>query len=389
MAWPIARVGDLAEQIRGVTFGKPEASSAPAPGLIPVMTATNITEHGLVLDSVLHIPEARVSTRQRLRKNDIVITASSGSVSVVGRAVLVRDTPHATFGAFCKVLRPSDLIDPNYLAHFFRTRDYRTKVAGLAAGANINNLRNEDLDDLEVPLPPLPEQRRIASILDMADGLNSKRRRALTHLETLADAMFVDAFSSRDIGTRPLGEVAQFFAGNSLPAGEVWDGQEHGVLLIKVSDMSRPGNERALSGAALWSAIPGPVASTAPAGSVVIPKRGGAISTNRKRVLARSATLDPNLMAIAPGASYHTSAYLLAWFHRLDLTSLASGSSVPQLNKQDLAPLKIPVPSLDDQVEFGARVAALEELRIEHEAHLAKLDELFASLQYRAFRGEL
>jgi type I restriction enzyme S subunit len=94
-------------------------------------------------------------------------------------------------------------------------------------------------------------------------------------------------------------------------------------------------------------------------------------------------------MAIAPKAAVIQEAYLYQWFMAFDLSTIASGSSVPQLNKQDLAPLKIQIPDHKIQEQFAAVVGALEATKaIEVSAH-KECEELFSSLQYRAFRGEL
>lgn len=111
--------------------------------------------------------------------------------------------------------------------------------------------------------------------------------------------------------------------------------------------------------------------------------------TNKKRLSTRTSVLDPNLMAIWPKPSQLELKFLYHWFLNLDLGSITSGSSVPQLNKQDLAPLKIPVPPLDLQRNFSRHVEAVENLKAVHANSLAELDALFAALQYRAFRGEL
>jgi len=59
------------------------------------------------------------------------------------------------------------------------------------------------------------------------------------------------------------------------------------------------------------------------------------------------------------------------------------------INLGILRSLKLPLPSLELQAEFAARVAEIDKLKAQHRTHLAKLDALFASLQHRAFRGEL
>ncbi|WP_280202802.1 MULTISPECIES: restriction endonuclease subunit S [Nocardia] len=264
----------------------------------------------------------------------------------------------------------------------------------LNRAAAVPGLNREDAYRKAITLPPIEEQRRIAAILDHADALRAKRREALARLEELTQSIFIDMFGDPVVNPfeypiRALGDIAEFYAGGTLPEGEGFAGQPDGFALLKVSDLNLLGNERVLHTSQGWSARPGARSATCPAGSVIIPKRGGAIGTNKKRLTSRPSVLDPNLMAITPHQGQLCLEFLYAWFERLDLNSLVSGSSVPQLNKKDLAPLAIPIPPYELQLVFAARVNNIELIRSRHRANVAELDTLFASLQSRAFRGEL
>lgn len=285
-------------------------------------------------------------------------------------------------------IRVGSAADKMYVAHFLRQTHIVNQVNGLAAGANLPRISPNALLTIQLPLPPLDEQRRIAAILDKADELRTKRRQALAHLDSLTQSVFHSMFDETELPTVTLGSVARFYGGNSLPEGLDFRDQANGYLLLKVSDMNRSGNERLLATAGSWSETPGSRASTCPPGCVVLPKRGASISTNKKRLTVRHSVLDPNLMAIEPSSALD-SAYLFAWFEKFDLTAITSGSSVPQLNKQDLQPLPVPLPPLELQQTFATRVAAVERLKELYRKHLADLDALFASLQHRAFKGEL
>ena len=199
----VTTVGDVSEQVRGVSYAKSEASDVLQPGYSPILRANNICENGLLLDDLVFVPDAKISQKQRIAPNDVIVAASSGSLSVVGKTAQAREGFEGGFGAFCKVLRPRPAVDPHYFGHYFRTSLYRHVISRLAAGANINNLRNEHLDNLSIPLPPLAEQQRIAAILDAADALRAKRREALAQLDTLLQSTFLDMFG--DPVTNPMG----------------------------------------------------------------------------------------------------------------------------------------------------------------------------------------
>lgn len=299
--------------------------------------------------------------------------------------------------------KPCWPIDTTYFVDSTATKANLNWLKYRLAGARLNQmnraaavpgLNREDAYRVEILLPPLEEQRRIAAILDQAETLRTQRRQALAHLDTLTQSLFHGMFGDpainpRRFQTKSLGEVSTFYGGNSLPHGLGFTGQAGGYFLMKVSDMNLPGNEREIFQCQSWSNVAGSKASTCPIGSIVVPKRGGAIGTNKKRITTRLTVLDPNLMAICPDHGQLNQAFLFQWFLDFDLASIASGGSVPQLNKQDLAPLTMLVPPLPLQKTFATRIQAIEALKATHRTALQELDKLFASLQHRAFTGEL
>jgi type I restriction enzyme S subunit len=183
--WPKVRVGNLAKQIRGVTYGKEDATVERKPGYVPILRAGNISAGDVLLDDLVFVPAARMAQNQRLRRNDILIAASSGSLDVVGKAARVEQDIEAGFGAFCKVLRPSDGIDPDFFAAFFATQHYRRRVSELAAGVNIHNLRSEHLDDFPMPVPPDQLQRVFAASAVAVRGAKTAQRASLSDLDAL------------------------------------------------------------------------------------------------------------------------------------------------------------------------------------------------------------
>jgi type I restriction enzyme S subunit len=275
-----------------------------------------------------------------------------------------------------------------FITRALESADFSSVITGVAQP----QITRESLSRLQIPLPPLAEQKRIAAILDAADALRAKRRESLAQLDTLLQSTFLDMFGDPVINPMgwevvQLGDVANFHAGSTLPDGEEFTGQLGGFLYLKVGDLNHPDNMTAIVRANLWAASRAK-GIMAPADSILIPKRGGAIGTNKKRLLTRQAVLDPNLMAISAGDGM-SHQYILRWFHTFDLMSIASGSSVPQLNKKDLAPLRIPRPPFGIQLRFATIVESVEQQKARLREHLAELDTLFASLQQRAFNGDL
>lgn len=225
--FPLVPLGSICKQIRGVSYKGDEARSEASEGFTPVLRANNILSTGTIsYDDLVFVPSARVQKSQLLNVGDIVVAASSGSLEVVGKASFLEKPWVGSFGAFCKTLRPDDSkVIPSYLRYYFHTRFYRHRISQLAAGANINNLRNEHLDNLEIPLPPLPEQRRIAAILDQADAIRRKRQKAIELTEKFLKSAFLEMFGDpvtnpKGWSTDRLDNLCQTTQGVQIPKSE-------------------------------------------------------------------------------------------------------------------------------------------------------------------------
>ncbi|GAW41514.1 Type-1 restriction enzyme EcoKI specificity protein [Brevundimonas sp. SH203] len=388
---------EKAEVVRGVTFSKGDAVAEPREGYTPVLRAGNIQSH-LILDSdLVYIPEGMVSEKQRLRGGDIVMCTSSGSAEIVGKTAFADQDWIGSFGAFCAVVRPKlGKCDPRYLFHYLQTPRFRDWTRN-SSGVGIKNIRKSELDSYEVPFPSLDEQRRIAVTLDKADAIRRKREQVLVLADEFLKSVFLEMFGrpkqpSPALKTRPLAEICDLFAGNSLPAGEPYSEQDGGYLLLKVGDLNLPGNEQTVMSAREWLSekTKAGAAIVAPKNAIVFPKRGGAIATNKKRVLGRSCILDPNLMAVAPKTHSPVSwPYLRVWFEMLDLASISNGSTVPQLNKGDLYPLEMAIPDKESLASFDRIFHGVNTAHVRLSSDLLSSEALFSSLSQRAFCGEL
>lgn len=112
------------------------------------------------------MPHHLIGDHQRVKAGDIIVAMSSGSRAVVGKTARATQEWDGGFGAFCGLLRPLGHVIDKYVSWFTSSAEYRNKVSELAAGVNINNLKPAHFDDIEIPLPPLAEQREIADRLD-------------------------------------------------------------------------------------------------------------------------------------------------------------------------------------------------------------------------------
>lgn len=197
----------LCEQIRGVSYTPKDVRDTPAEGYLPILRANNIQDK-ITSDDLVYVNHKKIGAEQLLKEGDILICASSGSKNLVGKAAMVHylTIQPASFGAFCKVVRPTKIYAP-YLAHFFNSSYYRNTISHIAQGANINNIRNEHINDLDIPYPDQKEQKRIAERLDKVQELIALQKEQLKKLDELIKSRFIDLFG--DPITNPKGWPSQ------------------------------------------------------------------------------------------------------------------------------------------------------------------------------------
>ena len=169
---------------------------------------------------------------------------------------------------------------------------------------------------------------------------------------------------------------------------------EGDINFFKISDMNTPDNKQFMIHSKIkisYSKIIELKLKPQPEGTVIFPKRGGAIATNKKRILLKLSLYDLNLMGISP--LQIPSKFMYYWLLRKDLAQLSDGSNVPQINHQDIEPLLFPLPPLPEQHRI---VTKIEELFTQLDAGVASLKKVQAQLKrYRqavhkaAFEGRL
>lgn len=202
------KISEICEQIRGVSY-KPTDVVDSLSG-IPILRANNISDDVINYNNLVYIKKERISPKQILKKGDILICTSSGSKNLVGKAGLItKGNFISSFGAFCKVLRAYNT-SSEYLFHYFCSDAYRDRISALSAGANINNIKNEHIDTLEIPIYPLDKERNLLKVLNKTKVLISKRKQQLSKLDELAKSRFIEMFGDNHSELVPLEQLCDF-----------------------------------------------------------------------------------------------------------------------------------------------------------------------------------
>ena len=189
------KICDIAEQIRGVSYKPSDIYDTLNNNSVILLRANNIFDGKINFDDVVYVDKSKVSEKQYLKKGDILICASSGSKQLVGKAASVTFDAECTFGAFCKVVRPIGNI-ADYLGVYFQSNAYRRKIFELAIGANINNIKNEHIDSLEIPAYNGILTDSFVDKIFKTQTIIEKRKQQLQQLDELVKARFVELFYS-------------------------------------------------------------------------------------------------------------------------------------------------------------------------------------------------
>lgn len=300
----------------------------------------------------------------------------------------------ACIGRGLAAIRASGRIDPDFL--FYNLWMRQSDIGG-KEGAVFASINRTDIESIEIPLPPLKEQRRIVEVLDEAFAAiataTANAEKNLANARKLFSDFLAAAFGGKtnnwDIST--IGETCTLRSGTTVsseleqPFGE--------IPYVKVADMSYAGNlaEITTSSRFLRRSDIGRNA-TIPAGATIFPKRGGAIMTNKKRLVSTPIAADLNIMSVIPGDRL-TPRFLNYYFQNVDMRLLGSGSSIPQINNYDIEPLIIAVPDETEQLAFVTKADALKfeiaKLTETYSRKRAALLQLKQSFLHCAFTGEL
>ena len=306
-------------------------------------------------------------------------------------------------GSTLAALRPirSD-VDTAYLGHFLRSKTAFLRQN--CKGATVPHIDGRVLASLDVPLPPVPEQRRIADILDHVDALRAKRRAAITYLDPLTQSIFLQLFRGEDSSKwtpLPLPSCYWFQEG---PGVRNWQFTERGVKLLNVGNIEKNGTlnlgktdkhlaeEEAYGKYRHFLVDPGDLVI---ASSGISFDQDGMLRTRGAFVSLEHLPLCMNTSTVRFKAIDGISdlRFLRAWLgsgeFRSQITKRVTGSAQQNFGPSHLRSLIITLPPLSVQEHFATKVEAVDQLRRSQQAGQHGLDTLVASLQQVAFRGEL
>lgn len=392
LEWPSVQLSECCTIVSG---GTPKSSEAKYwGGEILWATPKDLTE--LASKHISGTP--RTITETGLAKSSATMLPAQ-SVLFSSRApighVAINTVPMCTNQGFKSFVPDPTQVFADYLYYWLRA--HKVQLQSLGNGATFKEISKNVISKVELPLPPLPEQRRIAAILDKADALRQKRREAIAKLDQLLESVFLEVFG--DPVTNPKGwktrlvseccervtvgivvKPASYYVDNGVPALRSINVGSGQIIRNNLIEIDRVAHETKLSKTILHEGDVIVVRSGQPGRAAIVPKNlNGAnaidllIATPDKRIIT---------------AQYLSAVLNSAAGKRLVLTE-QRGQVQKHLNVKQLADAQLPMPPMPEQLRFSRILSAVEAEKEKVLFSEARIEALNRAIQQRAFAGQL
>ncbi len=317
----------------------------------------------------------------RLEKHDVIITKDSETWDDIGVPALVESiSPDVLCGYHLAILRPrKEQIEGPYLLRAIQSKPVSYQFHVEATGITRYGLGQHAIKSALLPLPPLQEQQQIARFLDwktaQIDRLIRAKRRLVELLKEQQQALLHQVVTGQiDVRTGqpypeyqdsgipwlgkvprgwksiPLKRIADFKSGVGFPVE--YQGEKGEELpFVKVSDMNLEGNEEQIirTNNTVSREIAKKLgASVFPSGTIIFPKVGGALLTNKRRQLTIPSCIDNNIMGCVPKNRQDT-AFILLLLSQLDLGLIAKPGPVPAISEGEVKNISVQWPTKEER----------------------------------------
>jgi type I restriction enzyme, S subunit len=380
----VTTVGDLLVEYAE----RPTRDSEP-----PVLTLTE--RNGFVRqEDRFHkrLATADTSNYKIVRRHDIAFNPYLLWAGAIAQNTIVDE---GVISPLYPTFRVREGFDPRYVARLLLTQQLISAYDGIAFGSVPRRRRSSVRDFLALHLPSQPsfeEQQRIAGVLDQADDIRAKRRQVLAHLDALTQSIFNDMFgdpitNSRRLPRATIGSIAEVVTGNT-PSRSDSTNFGDAIEWIKSDNL---GGSVATRAEEWLSEHARARARIAPAGSILVTCiAGSSTSIGKSSLVDRDVAFNQQINAIIPSSKVDAQFILGQLKTAPDLVRAKSTGGMKGLvSKSSFKSIEILLPDFSVQRKFVARVEHVNARRAVVQRALVMDDELFTSLQSRAFKGEL
>lgn len=388
MNYKIKKLKDVADFIRGITYKPNELVDNFSNNSVVCMRTANI-QTILEQRDLLSVPKELIKNSDKFLEEGDILVSTANSWNLVGKCCWVPKLSYpATAGGFISILRAKESINKRFLYYWFNSENIQRKARD--CGRQTTNISNMDINrclEIEISLPALPTQTKIAKILDKADQIRQKRKKAIELADEFLRSLFLEMFGDPVVNpkgwiTKPIKEVINNFneKDNYKDNDNIWllnldmIKSHTGEIIEKQFCQYKNLNNstRYFDGSTILYNKLRPYLN-----KVVIPKENehGYCTTE--------------LVALQPNTQF-IDRYFLAYYLRskefLEWAEIkVAGAKMPRLNMNDFWMKDIYIPSLELQNKFAQIVKKTEFKKRKLQSQLKNMDELFNSLSQQYF----
>lgn len=410
--WVQMQLGELfLRASNGMTY-----KNSPESGGLPISRIQTISRGVIDFGSVGFAGLKAVAEKYLLQHGDILFSHINSLPHLGKVAIYDGSMPPLVHGMNLLRLQFRTEVNPTFMFYAFQSHLVRQQVWGKAQHAvNQASVNIRQLSTVSLHIPPLNEQEKIVEILEVqlprldaaVASVRAVREKAERFRRSLLHAAFTGALTGQDLseGQIPDGwrkstisDVADVAGGRTPTKFEQRlinsSSPNRNVPFYKVGDMNS--STRFLSESRVYfseSEASDFAIEILKAGTVIFPKAGGAIATNKKRILELPGAIDLNCMGVTAKGELHEK--LLYWFFEsFNLSTIADGTVLPQISKKKVAALKIAFPiRRDEQLtlldEVETEISKSEAVVNAVDAVEKKASALRLSILHAAFTGKL
>lgn len=240
--WEYKKLGEVTSFFRGLTYsGKDEVDKSN--NIVLRSNNIDLSTNSLNFDELKFISDSiTIPQDKKLRKNSIFMCMSNGSKQHLGKVAFIeKEYPYA-FGGFMGLIVPNeDKLVPKFTYYYFCSQKFKAYLSAIGNGANINNIKYNDIAKDSIPLPPKSTQLAIVSELDKINELIRLKKEQLKDFDNLAQSLFYEMFgdpveNEKGWEVKKLGEICTDITdGDHMPPPK----SESGIPFITISDIDK------------------------------------------------------------------------------------------------------------------------------------------------------
>ncbi len=366
------------------------------PDGIPLVTSKNLKSYGIDFENIGHISEddhLAISKRSAVDRDDVLFAM----IGTIGNPVIVEDDREFSIKNIALFKSSKGRVTPRYCFRLLDSPLVKRQLDSATRGGTQKFVSLKVLRGLQIPLPPLAEQQRIATILDATDALRAKRRESLVELDALLQSTFLTLFG--DPVENPMGwEVGVI--GDLLQSANYGTSKkadpEHGAYpVLRMNNITYSGEWDFRSLKYIDLEERDLVMHLVHKGQILFNR------TNSRELVGKTAVFRSEVPMAFAGYlvrgvvnNYADPEYVGTFMNTPQMKKFLRSKcksivGMANINAKEFQAIPIPIPPLDLQRRFATIVESIEQQKAHQRAHLTELDALFASLQHRAFNGEL